>query len=155
MSTTKTELDRSIYSYYHQWDSVTPFRFKKERPHSAWLRYFPVTITGHEFPCSAKQRLFLHRDPQLKSFALIDRLYFSHFSKFLWKYTCSALGCFSYMFIVKKGKLLYRLSLFFSSSPNRQCGRKTNSTILLKGHGLSRIIAFILRLLHFLMRHGT
>ena len=83
MSTTKTELDRSIYSYYHHWDTVTPFRFIKERPHSPWLRYFSVTTAGHEFPCSAKQRLFLQRGPELKSFALIDWLYFSHFIK--WK----------------------------------------------------------------------
>ena len=117
MSTTKTKLDRSIYSEYHHWDSVTPFRVIKERPHSAWLRYFSVTTAGHEFPCSAKQRLFSQRDPELESFALTEWLYFSHFIKFLWKDTCSILGCFGYnIFLFEKGKLLYRLP-FFSARP--------------------------------------
>ena len=83
------------------------------------LKIFFSHNSGQRVSCSAKQRarLFLQRDPELKSFALTEWLYFSHFIKFLWKDTCSILGCFGYnMFIFEKGKLLYRLP-FFSARP--------------------------------------
>ena len=115
MSTTKTELDRSIYSYYHHWDSVSPFRFIKERPHSAWLRYFSVTIAGHEFHFSAKQRLFLQRDPELKSFSLIDRLYFSHFINFYGKIRTQLLDVLVIICLFSKRQNSYIGCPFFSA----------------------------------------
>ena len=69
----------------------------------------------------------MQRDPELKSFALNEWLYFSHFIKFLWKDSCSILGCFGYnMFIFEKGKLLYRLPYFSARPLTVKVEEKTN-----------------------------